>query len=184
MLDRLLRRSPEEVHAREAKKHALRQARVVVNKLKRELNDQGSRGVLYIENDEVWDPPRNAGIVGQQEYSAKGKELTLLWDLRNREYNPISRTVWESKRVNVGVLDTGVVVVSFSVSNGEIGGKRWLDESPEYLSLLEVRKKAAFASEDQPPDGTTITQEPSLEEKIRYAMQFAQHIPDGRYTRD
>lgn len=185
MRDRILRRSPQEVQVREKRNLNLREARTVVNRFKTELAAQGSNGILYIEDDEVWMPPRYARDREKQPYSAKGKEVTLLWDLRPCEPSVTNRGGWESKRIDVGVLDNGEIIVSFSTPNGAgFGQKQWLEESPRYLQLLAIRKKAAFASQDQPEEGEGLTPEPSLEDRVRYAMEFAQHVSDGRYTRD
>ena len=185
MKDRILRRSPQEVQAREKRNLNFREARIVVNRFKTELAAQGSNGILYIEDDEVWMPPRYAREGEKRPFSAKGKEITLLWDLRPCESSITNRSGWESKSIDVGVLDDGEVIVSFSTRKGKgFSQKQWLEESPRYLQLLAIRKKAAASREDQSEEGEAITLEPSLEDRIRYAMEFAQYVSDGRYTRD
>lgn len=181
MLDKLRRRTPEEIQTQERRNKALSEARTVVKKLEKELSDQGSNGVLVYESDEIWLPP---AVLARRTHVASGKEINLIWDLRVCSRSDANPHGFESRKACIGVLGDGTTIVSFSEpdDNG-FSTKRWLEESSEYLSFTAVRRRLASEGSIQPQDRTLPTAEPTLEEEIRFAMREAKYISDGRHAR-
>lgn len=155
-------------HSREKQKLALNEARTVVKKIETELKENGVRGVQSYEVDSITSPPLR---LSHERLPVPGRTINLNWELNLNVPSLARRDGWESKKVEIGVLQDGDTIVGYSQA-GEQGFGRinWLDESSEYLILEKTRAGAG-------------REMPTLEEKIKFAMEKAVPTPDYRHTK-
>lgn len=167
-------RDSEAIRAKERYQVALREARQLIKKLEDELKKRGNTGVEKYESETIAFPPV---VLGGMRSFLPGRHLVLKWDLRDCSLSNENRYGWESKRVEVGILkDGGKVVGSSGISDTGHGTTYWLEDSREYHKFLEVRQRAADG-------GRMESAKPTLEERVRFAMQQAEYVPDGRFDR-
>lgn len=169
MIDRLLRRTSEEIKNRELQSLSIREARAVIKKIEIELKNKDINGVLVYESDYISGFPLLSGLPPK----TSSKEITLRWDLKMVEPSRTNKDGWVSREVKVGILGGREVIVGYNSFAGfgqTYTYTNWLEKSTEYLTLLQVRER----------EGRTG---PALEEKIRFAMDRADYKADHRFAK-